>query len=68
MANPKKKHSPSRRDSRRASNFKLEFGSLSRCGNCGASRPPHVVCSACGFYGKELVVAPKAPKKKDEEK
>jgi hypothetical protein len=24
--------------------------------------------AACGFYGKELVAAPKAPKKKDEEK
>ena len=68
MANPKKKHSPARRDSRRSANFKLVYGSLSRCPNCGAARPPHRVCGACGFYGKELVVAPKAPKKKDEGK
>ena len=68
MANPKKKHSPSRRDSRRSANFRLELGSLSRCPNCGATRPPHRVCAACGFYGKELVVAPKAPKKANEEK
>ncbi|MBK8870883.1 MAG: 50S ribosomal protein L32 [Elusimicrobia bacterium] len=68
MANPKKKHTPSRRDSRRSANFKLVFGSLSKCSNCGAAVRPHRVCAACGFYGKELVVAPKAPKKKGEEK
>lgn len=68
MANPKKKHSPARRDSRRSANFKLVYGSLSRCPNCGVARPPHRVCAACGFYGKELVVTPKAPKKKDEGK
>jgi len=67
MANPKKKHSPSRRDSRRASNFKLELGSLSRCPNCAAARPPHRVCAACGFYGTTMIVPPKPPKKKKDE-
>jgi large subunit ribosomal protein L32 len=66
MANPKKKHSQMRRDMRRAQNWRLEMGSLSRCSHCGASRPPHRVCAACGYYGNELVNPPKAPKKKDE--
>ncbi|HMU74554.1 MAG TPA: 50S ribosomal protein L32 [Elusimicrobiota bacterium] len=68
MANPKKKHSPARRDSRRSANFRLVMGSMSRCSNCGAARPPHRVCAACGYYGKELVVAPKTKKSKGEEK
>lgn len=68
MANPKKKHTPSRRDSRRSANFKLEMGALSRCSQCGAARPPHRVCAACGHYGNVLVSAPKTKKSKGEEK
>jgi large subunit ribosomal protein L32 len=64
MPNPKKKHSPSRRDSRRAQNWKLELGSLSRCTQCGAARAPHRVCPACGYYANELVKAPKVKKDK----
>ena len=68
MANPKKKHSPARRDSRRSQNFRLELGSLSKCSNCGAAHPPHRVCAACGFYGGELILAPKTKKDKKEGK
>ncbi len=68
MANPKKKHSPSRRDSRRSANFRLVMGGLSGCSNCGAARPPHRVCMICGFYGDELVAAPKTKKSKGEKK
>ena len=66
MPNPKRKHTRSRRDSRRAQNWRMEMPGLSPCSNpaCGKPRPPHAVCPHCGFYGGKLVVAPKAPKKK----
>jgi large subunit ribosomal protein L32 len=68
MANPKKKHTPMRRDMRRSQNFKLEMGSLSKCPHCGAARPPHRVCAACGYYGTELILPPKVKKDKNEGK
>jgi large subunit ribosomal protein L32 len=67
MANPKRKHTPARRDSRRSANFRLVVGSLSRCSNCGGNHVPHRVCPTCGFYGGALAVAPKVKKKKDGE-
>lgn len=66
MANPKKKHTPMRRDMRRAQNWRLEMGSLSKCSNCGAVRPPHHVCPSCGYYNGQLVLAPKVKKDKKE--
>ena len=68
MANPKKKHTPMRRDMRRSHNFKLTANSLSGCSQCGKDILPHRVCPYCGFYRGELVVAPRASKKKDEGK
>jgi large subunit ribosomal protein L32 len=62
MANPKKKHTPSRRDSRRSANFKLTANSLSTCTQCNRSIMPHRVCPHCGFYRGELVLAPKQKK------
>ncbi len=67
MANPKKKHTPMRRDMRRSANFKLEAPSASNCSNCGAAKLPHRVCPSCGFYKGELVSPPKTRKKKGEE-
>lgn len=64
MPNPKRKHTRSRRDSRRSSNWKLELGSFSKCTNCGAQTKPHRVCAGCGFYGGKLVVAAKVKKSK----
>ena len=66
MPNPKHKHSRSRRDSRRASNWRLEATGLSRCENpaCGKLRQPHRVCPHCGFYNGQLVVAVKQKKAK----
>ncbi len=64
MANPKKKHTPMRRDMRRSANFKLTAASLSKCSNCAVAILPHRVCPACGFYKGELVLAPKQAKKK----
>jgi large subunit ribosomal protein L32 len=67
MANPKKKHSPARRDSRRSANWKLEMGSLSKCPQCGVAIKPHHVCPACGHYKGVLVLAPRVKKKKEGE-
>lgn len=66
MANPKKKHTPMRRNMRRSANFKLIAGSLSSCSQCKKDILPHRVCPYCGYYGGELIVAQKQPKKKPE--
>ncbi|MFN0116954.1 MAG: 50S ribosomal protein L32 [Elusimicrobiota bacterium] len=65
MANPKKKHTRMRRDMRRSANFKIVANSLSNCSQCGKGILPHRVCPYCGFYGGELILAPKQPKKKE---
>jgi large subunit ribosomal protein L32 len=67
MANPKKHHTASRRDSRRAHWKRLAIGNFSKCSQCGTAFVPHRVCPGCGFYKGELVVAVKAKKKKGEE-
>lgn len=66
MPNPKRKHTRSRRDSRRSQNWKLEPVALSVCSNpqCGKLHPPHTVCPECGFYNGKLVVARKVKKEK----
>ena len=66
MPNPKRKHSPARRDSRRAANWKLETKSLSSCPACGAMRLPHRVCAACGTYNGKIEVVRKEKKKDDQ--
>ena len=65
MPNPKRKHTRSRRDSRRSANWRLTAQSLSKCSNCGAPHLPHRVCPACGSYKGKLVlpVKQKASKK-----
>lgn len=56
MAVPKKKVSKSRRDSRRAHNFRVESPNLSVCPNCKAPTLPHHVCPTCGQYqGRQVV-------------
>lgn len=66
MPNPKRKHTRSRRDSRRSQNWKLDKPSYSVCSNpkCGKLVRPHTVCAQCGFYGGTLVSAPKTKKEK----
>jgi large subunit ribosomal protein L32 len=49
MANPKRRHSKSRRDKRR-SHLALSRKTLSECPNCHQPKPPHRVCSNCGYY------------------
>lgn len=63
MPNPKRKHTASRRDSRRAANWKIEAPSVNKCPNCGAAKMPHRICPSCGFYDGKLVVAKKTKKK-----
>lgn len=66
MANPKKHHSPSRRDSRRANWKRLAPPSLSKCPQCATAFVPHRVCPGCGFYNGQLIVAIKEKKKSEE--
>ena len=68
MPNPKRKHTRSRRDSRRSANWKLEALSASVCENpeCGRKRAPHTVCPNCGWYNGRVAVAPKVKAKKAE--
>ncbi|MBN1273668.1 MAG: 50S ribosomal protein L32 [Candidatus Aminicenantes bacterium] len=49
MANPKRKHSHSRKMKRRAHDA-LSLPSLSICPNCGTPKLPHRACPDCGFY------------------
>ncbi|HAM35885.1 MAG TPA: 50S ribosomal protein L32 [Elusimicrobia bacterium] len=64
MPNPKRKHTRSRRDSRRAQNWRLDAVTSSACPNCKTLRRPHMVCPNCGFYNGKLAVAPKQKKEK----
>ena len=55
MANPKRRHSKSRRGKRRAHNA-LTAPGLSVCTNCGSSVLPHRTCPSCGFYkGRQIM-------------
>ena len=66
MPNPKRKHTRSRRDSRRAQNWRLDHTTTNACPNCKNQRPPHTVCPSCGWYNGKLVVAPKTKAKPSE--
>ena len=67
MPNPKRKHTPHRRDSRRSANSKIEALNSNICSNCGAPKMPHRVCPSCGFYDGKLIVPKKAKKAKKQE-
>ncbi|RMF61928.1 MAG: 50S ribosomal protein L32 [Calditrichaeota bacterium] len=59
MANPKRKLSRSKRDSRRAQWIsKLKNPNFSSCPNCGETKLPHRACPKCGYYkGQKLFEA-----------
>ncbi len=63
MAVPKKKVSQARRDKRRSSTWKLDAPTLSKCPKCGEYNLAYRVCSNCGTYKGEQIVAEKAEKK-----
>uniref|UniRef100_A0A7C4EQX6 Large ribosomal subunit protein bL32 n=1 Tax=Thermodesulfovibrio aggregans TaxID=86166 RepID=A0A7C4EQX6_9BACT len=49
MANPRHRHTPSRRDKRRA-NWKINPPNLILCPQCKEPKLSHMVCPNCGFY------------------
>lgn len=55
MAVPKRKTSPSRRNSRRSHHALKQNGSV-ECKNCGEMKRAHHVCGACGYYGEREVM------------
>ncbi len=67
MANPKRRHSKSRRDKRRA-NWKLTPPELTTCPKCKSAKLPHAVCPECGYYKDELVIEKKSAKEEKKEK
>ena len=67
MANPKKHHSASRRDKRRAQWKRLALPGFSKCLQCGTLHLPHRICPGCGFYNGQMVVAIKEKKGQGEE-
>jgi len=55
MAVPKRKHSKSRRDKRRA-HFKLTAPNVTECPHCREFKLAHRVCPNCGKYKDEEVI------------
>jgi large subunit ribosomal protein L32 len=60
MANPIKRHSRSRKNTRRAHDF-LKPVLASACPKCHEPKLPHHVCPNCGTYkGREVIPIEKA--------
>ncbi len=57
MAHPKRRHSRSRKNKRRA-NWDYKEGNFSPCPQCGEAKLPHRVCLHCGHYRGVEVIAP----------
>ena len=55
MANPKKRTSKSKRDSRR-SHDALSVVSVNTCPQCRDPKLPHRICPHCGYYNNRKVV------------
>lgn len=58
MANPKRRHSKSRRNKRRA-NWDYSEGNSSACPQCSEPKLPHHVCPHCGFYKGTEIITPR---------
>ena len=67
MANPKRRHSTSRQNKRRA-NWKLTAVNTGVCPQCKAAKLPHNVCPKCGFYNNVSVVRVKQKKSEEPKK
>lgn len=63
MANPKRRHSNTRTNLRRAHDH-LTPQSAALCPECGETRLPHRVCPKCGSYRGRKVVTTKVRKDK----
>ena len=64
MAHPKRKHSKTRRDKKRA-NTKLDTPAMSVCPSCHQPKLPHKVCPHCGMYKDVKYVEKKEKVKKN---
>jgi len=68
MANPKRRHSTSRQNKRRA-HWKLRSPRLVLCPECKQPRLPHRVCAFCGYYnGIQIINVDKKKEKKEKGK
>jgi len=56
MANPKHKHSRSRRDMRRTAKTRLVPPGFSLCPQCHELKLPHYTCMNCGTYKWNAVI------------
>ena len=66
MPVPKKRHSNTRTNKRRKSNFKLKPVNYSTCPSCGAPTLPHSACLTCGMYqGRQVIVIKEKKSKKE---
>jgi large subunit ribosomal protein L32 len=64
MPNPKRRHSTSRQNKRRA-NWKLSAPKLVICPQCKQPKLPHFLCDNCGYYnGVEIIDVEKLKEKK----
>jgi large subunit ribosomal protein L32 len=59
MANPKRRHSKSRKNKRRAHHF-LTAPNVMRCPNCQEMKLPHQACPHCGYYRGRAVLPAEA--------
>ena len=55
MANPKRRHTRTRRDKRR-SHDALSRPNASLCSSCFSPKQPHRVCPSCGSYNGRSVL------------
>ena len=65
MAHPKRKHSKTRRDTKRASNSKLAVPDSSNCPACNQPKPSHKICPQCGEYKGIKYIIKKEKEKKN---
>ncbi|MGE5552380.1 MAG: 50S ribosomal protein L32 [Betaproteobacteria bacterium] len=59
MANPKNRHSKTRKRLRRT-HWKLVLPNMSTCPQCHEPKLPHRICAHCGFYGGRKIIDVKA--------
>lgn len=57
MGNPARRHSKTRRDTRRAITYTLAMPGMAECPQCKEMKLAHRVCRNCGYYNAKSVVA-----------
>ncbi|NIA31484.1 MAG: 50S ribosomal protein L32 [Calditrichaeota bacterium] len=58
MALPKRRHTKSRRDKRRA-NWNAAVPTVVECSNCHQPKLPHRACPNCGYYKGRSIFLPR---------